>query len=331
MTEINDNVVNTEGGKIIDECKYHLCTKKNIEVQICPYCNKHYCVDHINPKIPMQPNFDDSKQIGEWKEGENYYHPCPDYYDYVQKQEKNKERSISHSIDTMPRGKVSYRIFKKSPDYGHIRDETPKSIRKEQQTSDNTKHIDKPYFVPSDNRSMSYDKSLPQTERTTRNEKPRPSYLFNLKNTIRNVQWTKKRILLVFILATVITNIIGMILLKGEIFGFPKSNCALISLCGIFVTVLGIISSVQSNRAYMNWDRSEARHVRQWTKGVQREEEYHNFNMSMTGILMAIGMSMMILPIIVLFETIVGTVLFILNLIYAVGILILIRKVFRRR
>jgi len=173
VNEINDNIVNTEGEKIIDECKYHLCTKKNIEVQTCPYCNKHYCVDHINPKIPMQPNFDDSKQIGEWKEGENYYHPCPDYYDYVQKQEKNKERSISHSIDTMPRGRVSYRIFKKSSDYGHIRDETPKLIRKEQQTSDTTKHIDKPYFVPSDNRSMSFEKPLPKTEHTTNDDFPK--------------------------------------------------------------------------------------------------------------------------------------------------------------
>lgn len=285
------------------------CRKCNKELDSllpfhCKYCNDYFCEEH---RLPENHNCKNVKTSWDsWKKRQRKLQDIPE------------ERHSSQRIPIHNTSKV---------DYVKPRND---NLMGRRYSSDN-KNQDKPYFVPSDNRSMSFEKPLPKTERLTRNEKPRPNYFFSLKNSFRNIRWTNKQILLVFILATVITNIIGMALLKGEIFGFPKSNCALISLCGIFVTVLGIISSVQSNRAYMNWDRSEARHVRQWTKGVQREEEYHNFNMSMTGILMAIGMSLMILPIIVLFETIVGTVLFILNLIYAVGILILIRKVFRRR
>jgi hypothetical protein len=46
-------------------------------------------------------------------------------------------------------------------------------------------------------------------------------------------------------------------------------------------------------------DRSEARWVRQWTKGVQMEESAHNFNIGMSGMVMGLGMCMMFLPLLV--------------------------------
>ena len=85
VTTVTDD--NNGENKIIGDCNYHLCKKEKIEVQICPYCKKEFCSDHINPKVPMQPDFKDSKQFYEWKDGVNY-HPCPDYYDYLRIQER---------------------------------------------------------------------------------------------------------------------------------------------------------------------------------------------------------------------------------------------------
>lgn len=85
VTTVTDD--NNGENKIIGDCNYHLCKKEKIEVQICLYCKKEFCSDHINPKVPMQPDFKDSKQFYEWKDGVNY-HPCPDYYDYLREQER---------------------------------------------------------------------------------------------------------------------------------------------------------------------------------------------------------------------------------------------------
>lgn len=272
----------------------------------------------------MQPNYRDSKQFEEWKEGSENHHPCPNYYEYVQEKERLKEHRISKSVGRMPRGRVSARVYQRFPDYEKKVD-TPKKWEREPERD---KKQDKRFFVPSDVRKMSYDEPLPRVERDDRIE-GRQS--LHLKNPLRNIRWTNKKILLVIILATIITNIIGVLLLNGEIFGYPKSFCPLTSLLGIFVTVIGVLSLAQSNRNYMRWDRSEARWVRQWTKGVQMEESAHSFNIGMSATIMGLGMCMMILPLIVLLETIGGTVLFILNMIFAIGMIILLRKYFRFR
>ncbi len=87
-------------------CNYHLCRKKT-KLKRCPHCREYFCKEHFKPIPPSMPNFDYPNKFAEWKH-EEHYHPCPAYYDYLVKKEKEKRRKIEESLNKMNRFGVSY-------------------------------------------------------------------------------------------------------------------------------------------------------------------------------------------------------------------------------
>jgi hypothetical protein len=90
-------------------CDYHLCRKKT-KLYRCSHCGKYYCEEHIKPIPPSMPDFDYPNKFIEWKEQDNR-HPCPIYYDYLRKQEKERHEKYSKSLDKLNNYVPSYESF----------------------------------------------------------------------------------------------------------------------------------------------------------------------------------------------------------------------------
>lgn len=89
-------------------CNYHLCRKKAELVQ-CMHCGKYYCNEHIKPAVPSFPNFKNTKKFIIWKKNKNC-HPCPDYYSFVVKKDKEQKIRYSKALDRMSRKGNSIKI-----------------------------------------------------------------------------------------------------------------------------------------------------------------------------------------------------------------------------
>ena len=71
----------------------------------CKHCKDYFCEEHYNPIQPSMPNFNNPNKIAEWKNRENT-HPCPAYYTYSIRKEKEQIKKIEKSFNKMS-GKVS--------------------------------------------------------------------------------------------------------------------------------------------------------------------------------------------------------------------------------
>ena len=69
-------------------CDYHLCEKKG-DVEQCPHCKKYFCNEHITPIEPGSYHPEKSRVfVNQIRLGHEKTHPCPDYVDYLEQQEK---------------------------------------------------------------------------------------------------------------------------------------------------------------------------------------------------------------------------------------------------
>ena len=78
----------------LGECSYHLCDKKRVELYKCKHCEKYFCKEHMNVKIPQMAPFkstDVDRHI-EWEKKGG--HPCLPYLDYVIKKEKEQKLAM---------------------------------------------------------------------------------------------------------------------------------------------------------------------------------------------------------------------------------------------
>lgn len=85
-----------------NRCNYHLhkC-KKQVKLYQCPYCSKYFCEEHIKPIPPSMPDFDYPNKCNEWKNRGENQHPCPNYYDYLVEEEKERHRKYGETLDSM--------------------------------------------------------------------------------------------------------------------------------------------------------------------------------------------------------------------------------------
>lgn len=84
------------------ECSYHLCDKP-AKVE-CPHCHKFFCEEHAQPMPPHFPDFESSDVISrlereKWREGRS--HPCPPYYDYLKKKERERFEKEWKALDRL--------------------------------------------------------------------------------------------------------------------------------------------------------------------------------------------------------------------------------------
>lgn len=89
------------------------CSQCNREAVVkCPHCGDYFCADHIKPKSPSLPHFDNYKKNMEWKDSE-HTHPCAPYYDYQLKKDKEQHLKCQRSLDRMnviSKGDVTYAL-----------------------------------------------------------------------------------------------------------------------------------------------------------------------------------------------------------------------------
>ena len=89
----------------------HCGTKTELEK--CPHCSRYFCEGHFKPILPSMPNFNNPNRFNEWKNRGENHHPCPNYYDYLRNEEKEKLRKYEESLDKMSgRRRSEYRYRK---------------------------------------------------------------------------------------------------------------------------------------------------------------------------------------------------------------------------
>ncbi len=84
-------------------CNYHLCRKKRALSQ-CPHCKSYYCKEHIKPVVPAHLG-------SEWSvsdSGDNNYHPCPEYVDFLKEQKEREIDEYGRALDALKSKAVSF-------------------------------------------------------------------------------------------------------------------------------------------------------------------------------------------------------------------------------
>lgn len=100
-------------------CNYHLC-RKRAKIFRCKYCNKYFCEEHQNPKVPSLFNPESVKDM------ETYHqkggHPCIPYISYYEKEQEVKDEKYCEQLDRLinsgsSRSRKEY-ILDEEPSYG---------------------------------------------------------------------------------------------------------------------------------------------------------------------------------------------------------------------
>jgi hypothetical protein len=83
-------------------CSYYSCRKRT-GLQRCKYCGKLFCEEHLKPKPPYLPHFENPSiknllEMGKWRE---LGHPCPPYADYLEKKKKEDLEKQWKALDRM--------------------------------------------------------------------------------------------------------------------------------------------------------------------------------------------------------------------------------------
>jgi hypothetical protein len=76
----------------------HICNKEK-NLKECPYCEKYFCDKHIEAIEPGQNIFK-----------KEYIHPCASYYDFLRKEEKERDEKFIKKLDEM-KGKNQNKYF----------------------------------------------------------------------------------------------------------------------------------------------------------------------------------------------------------------------------
>lgn len=76
----------------------------------CPHCQKYFCKEHFEPRPPNMPDFDYPNKENDWGASKDGHHPCPPYYDFIWKEEKERQRRYQKSLDRMK--KVDWKDYK---------------------------------------------------------------------------------------------------------------------------------------------------------------------------------------------------------------------------
>lgn len=98
-----------------DKIHCNLCGTKS-ELKKCPYCSRYFCEEHFAPLPPSMPNFDYPSKFNEWKNRGENHHPCPNYYDFLVEEEKERRRKYRKALDSMSgKRRFKYREIPKIP------------------------------------------------------------------------------------------------------------------------------------------------------------------------------------------------------------------------
>src|SRR4030042_1486555 len=95
----NEKIVKKKLNK--HECSYYYCKKKT-ELKKCSYCKQFFCTFHLRPKPAGPPRFksnrpEDKIFMEEWRKMGG--HPCPDFVEYWEAEQKRKQEEYRKKID----------------------------------------------------------------------------------------------------------------------------------------------------------------------------------------------------------------------------------------
>jgi uncharacterized protein YkwD len=104
----------------IRECRFNACERR-ADLQ-CRYCQEFFCREHRDAKIPGMPNFTsdlpyDRHLMKEWRKPGG--HPCPDYYDYVEKKREFEGKKYAIALDRL----IKSPPFERKPIYEPVNEE----------------------------------------------------------------------------------------------------------------------------------------------------------------------------------------------------------------
>lgn len=156
---------------MLRKCTY--CEKKE-GTELCPYCKKYYCSEHINPIEPGSYHPEKSRVfLNQIRLGHETSHPCPDYVDYLEEQKKIQNARYGKALD-----RLTGRIHR-----GDLEDEDDDIVF--QDNKKNEKH--EPYlyrYIPPEEKS----KTPPKVQETYRREQvvfEREGYVTSLFNKFK--------------------------------------------------------------------------------------------------------------------------------------------------
>lgn len=79
-------------------CNYHLCRKKTT-LHKCKFCKSFFCSAHSNPRLSGMPTFKGIEPEDLLNESdESNTHPCPSYYDYLQKIDREEKAKYGEAL-----------------------------------------------------------------------------------------------------------------------------------------------------------------------------------------------------------------------------------------
>lgn len=79
-------------------CNYHICREKTALYK-CKLCESFFCSDHSNPRLSGMPTFKGIEPEDLLNESdESNSHPCPPYYDYLQKIDREEKAKYGEAL-----------------------------------------------------------------------------------------------------------------------------------------------------------------------------------------------------------------------------------------
>jgi len=102
----------TETPKKKPVCEYHLHEGKVENSHTCQYCGKSFCDQHIKAKVPGKPDFDSTSPSAQKLLAEQHIpggHPCPDYFDFMNKKIESEVSQYRQSLNEIIRSKPIHR------------------------------------------------------------------------------------------------------------------------------------------------------------------------------------------------------------------------------
>lgn len=78
-------------------CSYHLCEKRDADLEECKYCGKTFCPNHLEPKKPSLKPWSDSEVEDRIRDSGG--HPCPEFSAQKKREEEEEAREIRRAID----------------------------------------------------------------------------------------------------------------------------------------------------------------------------------------------------------------------------------------
>lgn len=83
-------------------CRYYSC-KKRTKLFRCRYCGELFCREHLRPKLPRLPPYEQRGLLGrihmtEWRKPG---HACPPYYDYLKAKKKEDLERLWEALDRL--------------------------------------------------------------------------------------------------------------------------------------------------------------------------------------------------------------------------------------